>query len=247
MLNRPSYVPLNIAVAPLSFAWSNEVALKLDDFDALPARLVDAVEVINYKGKLALGLACLEWVFWRLEGHTDVADALNRIEAAWATQISIRYARSLNYSGVSNTVMTQGNPDGPRQSALLRLTYMDIIYRKGKTQMISEAVRCATLAHHVLPADCGFEPWLQSSLKALASAYPCGSDYDRRARSFDYSAEPPVPRAWLESLTIPADPAAERAALDAFLRDLKPAANPYLIPANEMCAAGFTGEPYRMA
>lgn len=247
MLFRPTYIPENIAKSPLSFQWNNEIALQLDNFDALPKHLADAIEAINYKGKMALGLACLEWIFWRLSDLTDILDALNRLEAAWASQVSIHYSRSLNYQNVRNDVMTQGNPEGPLQSALLKLQFMHLVYRKGKTQMISESTRCATLTAHILPKDCGFEPWLKGCLTSLGHAYPSGSNYDRRAKSFDHSAEPPIPRTWFESLTIPPDDAADRSAWEAFLRGLSPDDNPYLVPADEMRANGFVGEPYRMS
>ena len=246
MLIRPPHIPESITKAPLTCPWNNAIALQLDNFDALPKHLADAVAAINYKGKMALGLACLEWIFWRLADLTDVSDALNRLEAAWASQISIHYSRSLNYLDVRDEVMTQGNPDGPLQGALLKLQFLHLVYRKGKPQMISESTRCATLAAHILPADCGFEAWLQTCLESLGDAYPNGADYDRRAKIIDHSAEPPIPRAWFTSLTTPPDATADGAAWAAFLGDLDPANNPYLVPADEMRSNGFVGDPYRM-
>lgn len=247
MLNRPAHIPAALAQAPLTFPWSNEIAVRLDDFDAVPPRLGTALEKVNYKGKVAIALGCLEWVVWRLSGFADVQDALQRIEAAWASEVSLAYARSLNLTSVRNDLGAEGDPAGPLQTALIRLELLHLMYRKGKTQMISMSGRCALLAFHVLPADCGFEEWLEKTLVAMAVTDPCGPDYDRSVSRFDYSAEEPVPRAWLDDLSVPRDPAAAAAAWNAFFQAADPTGNPFLVPADEMRAGGFVGEPYLFA
>lgn len=244
MLNRPAHIPAAVTHAPLTFPWSNSIAMRLDDFDATPPRLGDALEKVNYKGKKALALGCLEWVIWRLSGFTNVQDALQRIEAAWTCQVSVAYARPLNLAQVRDDLTAPGDPAGPLQTALIRLQLLDLIYRKGKTQMISMSGRCALLASHVLPPDSGFEAWLEKTLVAMAVTDPCGPDYDRRASRFDYSREAAVPRAWLDDLTVPREPAAAAAAWNAFFAAADPASNPFLVPADEMRAQGFPGEPY---
>ena len=244
MLNRPAHIPAAVTQAPLTFPWSNEISLRLDNFDAVPPRLGRALAKVDYKGKMALALGCLEWVVWRLSGLTDVQDALQRIEAGWASQVSVAYARSLNLASVRDELTAPGDPARPLQTALIRLEMLQLIYRKGKTQMISMSGRCALLAFHVLPPDSGFEAWLEKALVAMAVTDLCGPDYDRRARSFDYSGEAAVPRAWLDDLSVPRDPAAAAADWNAFFTAADPASNPFLVPADEMRAQGFPGEPY---
>ncbi|MBN9161177.1 MAG: hypothetical protein BGO98_46465 [Myxococcales bacterium 68-20] len=244
MLNRPAHIPAAVTQAPLTFPWSNEISLRLDNFDAVPPRLGRALAKVDYKGKMALALGCLEWVVWRLSGWTDVQDPLQRIEAAWASQVSVAYARSLDLESVRDDLTAPGDPAGPLQEALIRLEMLHLMYRKGKPEMTVQAGLCALLAFHVLPPDSGFEAWLEKALVAMADTDPCGPDFDRRASRFDYSGEAAVPRAWLDDLSVPRDPAAAPADWNAFFTAADPARNPFLVPADEMRAQGFVGEPY---
>ncbi|NTX00182.1 MULTISPECIES: hypothetical protein [Myxococcus] len=246
MLQRPAHVPASIAAAPLAFPWDNALSLALDNPDNIPDPWAHAVSLVNYKGKAALGLACIEWVAWRLSGLTDVNDLLSRLEAAWASTAAVPYSRGLDYDGVTSAANTPGNPEGPRQLALIRIQDLHFAFKKGRQQMVNEAGKCALLASHVLPPDCGFEPWLRRALAALAANAPVGARPDRKVKVFDHGAERPVPRAWFESLAVPADADVDRAAWDDFLRALEPAANPYLVPADTLRAEGVVGNPYRM-
>jgi hypothetical protein len=247
MLIQPSFMPPGLATPALDYEWNHRIANSLEDPDKQPARLGRAVAAINYKAKMALALTSLEWVLWRLNGRTDVSDPLQRIEAAWASTVDPSYSRELDFNDVRDERVRKGNPDGLRQSALIRLEDLHFEFVDSGSELELEAIKCPNLAQYVLPASAGFEEWLQRTLAALTAAYPCGASFDRSADSFDHSAEPPIPRAWFETLTVPPDAEADRAAWDAFLRSLNPADNPYLVPADEMRAAGFVGEPYRMA
>ncbi|NTX14389.1 hypothetical protein HUA76_26660 [Myxococcus sp. CA056] len=247
MLHRPRYMPADLSSAPLSFAWSNEIAVSFSDPNAQPRQLVEKVWSLDYKAKAALGLACLEWVLFRLDGHTDVGDPLQRVEAAWASILDKGYARSLDFDDVRDEVNRKGDPDGPRQKALLLLDDLHFAWGKSRTALEWTAVKSAHLARRVVPASSGYEDWLERTLDALSAAHPCSAGFSHSARTFDHSAEPPIPRAWFESLTVPLDEAADRAAWDAFLRGLDPGDNPYLVLADELRAEGFRGEPYRLA
>ncbi|GEN10383.1 hypothetical protein SAMN05443572_11017 [Myxococcus fulvus] len=82
MLQRPAYVPEWISTAPMTFRFNNETSLALDNPGNIPEWLGDPLWHVNYKGKAALGLACIEWVAWRLAGLTDVTDLLSRPRTA---------------------------------------------------------------------------------------------------------------------------------------------------------------------
>ncbi|AKF85546.1 hypothetical protein MFUL124B02_13455 [Myxococcus fulvus 124B02] len=247
MLQRPAYVPEWISTAPMTFRFNNEISLALDNPGNIPEWLGDPLWRVNYKGKAALGLACIEWVTWRLAGLTDVTDVLSRLEAAWASMVALPYSKNLDYDGVSNDVMSGRNPDGPRQDALIRVQDLHFAFKKGRQQMSSEAGKSAALALHMLPPDAGFEPWLRRALDALATNCPAGEvDHQRKVKVVDHGAQPPVPREWFEALSTPVDAAADRAAWDRFLRGLSPSANPYLVPEDTLLAEGFTGPLYRM-
>lgn len=246
MLNRPAYISESVTRAPLDFAWSNAIDSQLDDFDAVPRRLGAPLSKISYRGRMALATACLEWVFWRLSGWTDVRDGLQRIEAAWASQVSLDYTRGLDLENINDEDTGPGNPAGPLQAALMRLEMLHLYYSRGKTEMGSNSGRCALLASHVLPKDCGFEPWLAEVLTAMAVTDPCSPDFDLKRSKFDYSAEAPVPRAWFEKPSAPRDPGVAKSDWNAFLASLDPSTNPYLVPAEEMSSNGFSGKPYTL-
>lgn len=246
MLNRPAHIPASISQAPLTFPWSNEIALRLDGFDAVPPRLGRALAKVSYKGRLALALGCLEWITWRLSGLVDVQDTLLRLEAAWASQVAVAYTRDLDVDA-QDDINKPGDPHGPLQEVQLRLEMLHFMYAKAKPEMSVNAGLCALLASHVLPPDCGFEAWLERLLVALAEADPCSPDFSPGADVYDYSAETPVPRAWLERLDVPRDPATSAAEWNAFFQAADPATNPYLVTADEMRAEGFSGEPYVFA
>ncbi|NKI94695.1 hypothetical protein [Rhizobacter sp. SG703] len=245
MLTKPTFIPSNLSDAPLDFPWDNGIAVSLSDPDEQPARLVEAVWKLNYKAKAALALCCLEWVLWRLDGPGDVGDPLQRIEAAWASTLQPAYSNSLDFDDVRDDVHQKGNPAGPRQTVLNLLDDWHFALTKSRTALEWATVKAAHLGSLTLPTSSGYEAWLQRTISALASAFPCSKEFDHSARTFDHSAERAIPRAWFESLTVPPDAAADRAAWDTFLRNLDPTANPYLVPADEMRAAGFVGEPYR--
>ena len=228
MLKRPSYIHASLAAVPLDFRWSNVVAVSFGDPDAQPMDLARAIWTVNYKAKAALALTCVEWVAWRLCEQTDVTDVLQRIEAAWASTVDPTYARSLDLDDVRDDVHRAHEPDGPRQTALVLLDRWHFGWRKSLAGLEQISIMCAHLARHVTSSEPGFETWLQQVLTALAAAYPCSTNFDRGARKFDHSAEPPVPRAWFESLTAPPDPAADRVAWASFFGGLNPADNPYL-------------------
>jgi hypothetical protein len=244
MLNHPAHVPADLAQAALTFPWSNEIAMHLDNFDAVPPRLGSALAKVSYKGRMALALGCLEWVVWRLSGTIDVQDALFRLEAAWASQVSGSYVRSLGLDIVRDDLTVQGDPAGPLQEVLIRLEMLHLLYTKGKPQMAVKAGLCALLASHVLPLDCGFEAWLEKALLAMAETDPCSPAFEARAKSFDYSGEAAVPRAWLDRLSVPRDAATAAHDWHAFFSAVDPARNPYLVPADEMRANGYIGQPY---
>ncbi|MEU1208634.1 hypothetical protein [Nocardia sp. NPDC005825] len=230
MLERPAHIPAALTRAPLDFPWSNKISMRLDDFDAVPPDLGSALAMIGYKARMALGLACLEWVIWRLSGWADVRDALHRVEAAWATQVSVTCSRPLGLDSVRNDLGVPGDPAGPLQEALMRLEMLDLLYRKGKPQLSTKSGHCALLARHVLPADSGFEAWLERALTALAVTDPCSPDFVRRAPSFDYSGEAAIPRAWFATPTLPRDQTSTTAQWNAFFTAANPADNPYLVP-----------------
>jgi hypothetical protein len=246
MLNQPKYIRSNIVDLPLDFDWNNAIAVEVRNPDAQPTRLAQAIWAINFKAKMALALTCLEWIFWRLNTRTDVSDGLRRIEAAWAATIHTDYSRDLDFDDIRDDVHHKGNPDGPRQTALILLDRLHMGWRRNHPGVEQIAIMCAHLAQRVLPHGGDYETWLQETLTALTSAYPVGPDFRRSERSYDHSSESPIPRAWFESLTVPPNNVSDRIAWDAFLRGLRPADNPYLVPPDEMRANGFIGEPYRM-
>ena len=54
MLNRPNFIPADVAVPELNYKWNNSIAVSLGEFTDVPERLCKAIYPINYKGAMGL-------------------------------------------------------------------------------------------------------------------------------------------------------------------------------------------------
>ena len=84
---------LRLSAPPVDYDWEWDTLISFRECtDEDKPRLAGALQLISVKAAFALGVACLEWVVARVEGHINTSDALLRIEAAWAAAIDPRYA-----------------------------------------------------------------------------------------------------------------------------------------------------------
>jgi len=225
--------------APIGYTWNADLALELYAQKDQNPRLYQAIDQANFKAKMSLGVAVAEWIVWRFTGHADLTDAINRIEAAWASAVNPVYARDL-----SARMPHHDDPiEGALEMALAVLGQTNARYRKGSIYLAEPVVKLATLAVHIMPDKDVFQDWLSSAVRALAQAFPRATDYDRASGVYDASHEKPVPQEFFDP-SFRYDDNAAAAAIRQFLQSLDPQRNPYLRSADEMRAAGFTGTPY---
>jgi hypothetical protein len=234
----PAYlVALNIGAMPVDYVWdtvSFNTYWAVTDEDN--PRLANALQLVNTKAAFALGIACSEWVVGRVEGQTDISDALLRIEAGWAGAIDPRYA--------TLPAPPASPPSAPQQFASpLRLAMKLVAYAHECCTGEGEGVRSSTqglamLVDHIAGRHPGYAPWLSESLRRCHEHYP--------ASGVPVEDEPPIPQelfnpdfTWSEE--------GVRQSVQGLLQTLKPASNPYLRPPEEMLAAGFKGVPYGRA
>jgi hypothetical protein len=225
---RPAYVEkAGVNRSPLKYKWSADIGLKLYASKDGNPRLLTALEAVSFRAAMSLGVAVTEWGVWRFEGHTDVTDALARVEAAWACSIDPAFARDLKFA-LSDGVHEEGDPiRGPLEICVAVLGELCARYTKNSIYIVGSVIRQATLVRHILSDKAGFDDWLTSALRRAAITFPRLANYDRKKGVFDPSAEPPVPRDFFEPGFVYSEDAS-KAAIRAFLKTLDSKTNPYL-------------------
>jgi len=229
--------------APIKYKWNSDLGLKFYAAKDQNARLYKAIDASQFKAKMAIGAAVTEWIIWRFDGHTNLADAHQRIEAAWVSVIDPLYTKNLSLK------MKEDDDAAPVEGALeLALCLLGEIhgrYAKGNIYLAERIVNQSMLARHLMPEKKPFDDWLSTTLQRAAEAFPRTTNYDKRTGIFDASGEKPVPREFFDPNFQYTEVHAE-AALRAFLQTLDPKQNPYLNTPEEMKAAGFKGTPYTL-
>jgi len=213
-----------IASAPVTYAWNKKIGLKLVETEGDNTRLFRAIDEADFRGKMGLGLALVEWVVWRLSGLTDVSDALLRLEAGWATLDRPELAPGLDYDLPDEHVLEPVLR--PLEQALLALGDLARQYADGNIYLAETVERVAGLARHIAPDPKAFDAWLATVLRTLAAARPRNATYDQDLEVFDYAHEAPVSRDSFGATFTEDD--ATRAAHAAFLQGLDARTNPYL-------------------
>lgn len=242
MINPPAYIDnLKIVGAPIKYKWNSDLALKFFAAKDQNVRLYEAVDRCNFRAKMALGIAISECAIWRFQGHADLTDALNRVEAAWASSINPAYARDLKAE------LTRDDDreivDAALEMVLAVLGIIDARYRKGSIYLAEPVVRQAVLAQHLLPDKKLFTAWLSETVKRAAETFPRLSEYDEESEFYDASQEAPVPRDFFDP-GYQYSQAAAAESVSKFIKALDPGRNPYLRTSEEMKAQGFAGTPY---
>ena len=241
VMNKPGHiVRAGIAGAKITYQWSEKDTDSI--FERENPKLEDALNKTHFKGNMAIGVAVAEWVLWRLDGHVDLKDAWNRIEAAWASVIDPLYTKEvgdLNGEG-------RGVKEGPINSALDELNETYFMYQKSDPNIAENAVILILIARHVCPEKKIFDSWLSETLRRLSNQFPMDlTYYDESSDTYDNSYEKPVPREFF-------DPQLDFVESDSikllnnYLKGLNPADNPYLSKSEEMISRGFKGKPYSL-
>jgi hypothetical protein len=228
------FTALNLSSLPVDYSWDSTIfnTFWVTDYDANP-RLADALWLIGVRPAFALGVACSEWVATRVAGHVETADALLRIEAAWAVTADRRYA--------SLTEPPSSPPSAPWHFASPLTLAMRFLWQAAKVYH-SDGVDVRTLtqglallAEHIAGRHPAFSPWLSESLRRAHQHFP--------QTDVGVEQEPAVPREFFYPGFVWRDGIAQES-LDRFVQTLDPPRNPYLCSPDQMRAAGFPGLPY---
>jgi len=211
------FVTLKLSALPVNYEWSTTIS---NGFWAANAedspRLASAIRPMSHKAAFALCVACAEWVTARVEGHVDTADALLRIEAAWAATLDVQLA---------SLPAPPQDPTAPKQFAgPLRLA-MKLISNAHETcndepdDIYGGALGSTMLADHVCGRHKAFGPWLSTSLKRCAQHSP--------RTDVPVGEQPPVPKDFFDP-DFAGDPKSGRQSLELFIKSLGRSKNPYL-------------------
>jgi hypothetical protein len=231
----PAYLKsLNLSTLPVDYdwEWSTLIPFGESTYEDNP-RLAEALQLMSVKAVFAVGVACFEWVVARVEGHVDTSDALQRLEAAWAAAIDPRYA-NLPQPPPSRTSPPQEFVR-PLHLATIMLSDAHAGFAGDVDNIYSKSHGFVRLVEHIAGRHPAFDPWLADSLRRCHEHRPASEDPEERER--------PVPRELFDPSFAWSEDAAQEA-IRRFVQTLDPAANPYLVSADEMLAAGFEGQPY---
>jgi hypothetical protein len=225
MLNEPpAYVKAaGVIGAPAKYKWDSDLAMDLDDVEN--DRLYDAINATSFRAKMAIAAAVAEWIAWRLHGHVDITDALQRVEAAWASVIDPKYAKNLEFQGSADDDTERAK--APLEAALSHLGDAYEEYSQGSIYLAEPVMKLAMLARHLAPDKKGFDAWLSETLRRTAKIFPRGPEYDEDSETYDASSETPVPRDFFEPGFKYSD-AANQKAIRQFLENAQAKKNPYL-------------------
>jgi hypothetical protein len=230
----PSYLQAaKVADKPIDYKWDVQIQNRIaaSDADRKPA-LAKAVGKLSVKAAFAFGVACAGWVVARLSNQTDVADALLRLDAAWAATADARYAELPDPVDVDPDKV---NPAAdPVYQAMAILSDMHQQYLVGRgDHVLMDAYILALLAEHVAGRNATFKKWVPDVLKRLGKAHP-------------NSSKPLAKEASVARELLDADPPSKidlSASQARLLTSLDPARNPYLVAAADLKAAGIA-TPY---
>lgn len=221
----PAYLTsLDLSALPVDYVWENTTAIRFwASNDADSPQLAAALGLVSVKAAWALGVACSEWVAARVEGHTDTADALLRIEAAWAATSDRRYASlpkpppSLPSAPIHFAV--------PLRLAMRFLSHGLDLYQGDGFGVRSGTQALAMLVEHIAGRQPAFSPWLSESLRRAHQHFP--------RMSVAVEQEPAVPTGFFEPDFVWRDGSAQES-LDRFVGTLDPSRNPYLHSSTEI-------------
>jgi len=174
--------------------------------------------MISVRATWTLGVACSEWVAARVAGRAETADALLRIEAAWAAAADRRYATLPKPPPSPPSAPPQFA--GPLRLAMRLLSNSLENYQGGGSEVRSSTQALAMLVEHVAGPSSGFSSWLSDSLRRAHGHFPRTDGMVEQ--------EPAVPKELYEPGFTWRDGIA-RESLDRFTATLDPSRNPYLL------------------
>ena len=197
----PSYIPVEAwrSVLP-DYPWSDWNPYdSIGECDPMDEH---ALKLLTGRAALAYAIACAEWVVFRLAPFMDDQRPFLFLEAAWAFEMSDRYA--------APPESTEAEWKGPVRGAvdLALMTVLNAIYSLREDAVQVDAAFVQRLAMHVLPQQEQFLRWRSPVLARLEGHFPRQS-----TRGPQY-----VPREVMDPATLIQDEVQLRLYVESYLR-----------------------------
>ncbi|MCL1919439.1 MAG: hypothetical protein FWG14_14295 [Peptococcaceae bacterium] len=208
-----------------------------------PTELIEKIENVTTRAKIALCIGIYEWIIWRYHRLTDDASPFQIAEAAWCGNIHNAYP-----------VYFELDPDeyagpvrDPLYNAMMSIGTVLSFTDENEDEWVDGLALLAPLAMHILPDTKPFEEWLESVTDRLLLLYPAPEDDPYEDIFNDHEEERRgllVAREALDpSFDYHPDQAPEL--LDNFLRNVDHTANPFLRSPEELKESGIE-HPYQV-
>jgi hypothetical protein len=229
----------DIADRDLVFAWDEWDLLAYYDHDEHD--VYERLSALSGRAELALTIASGEWVRHRFSLVDSDPAPLQMLEAAWAGVVSPEYIEMPE----PEEEQWRGPARGPLYVLMLIVTDA-FNHLEEDPDGASRAVWMHNLAKHVLPRADAYDAWFAEVVRRLEQHHPRNENEDDDLFSgLPPGMGAPVAREAFDP-SLPYDPKADGARIDAFLRRLDWEANPYLRSPDAISEAGnFEGTPYQ--
>lgn len=235
-LSVPQYIQAaGINSSILHYEWDEWNVKKY--YTTVDEELLERLSILSYRAKVAMTIASAEWVVARFDALSNDKTPRQYLEAAWAGNIDLRYARYIE----TNDDEWRGPVRGPLNMTISIV--VDALFCKDESAEPAEnpAWMCA-LAEHVIPAKEPFWHWRDRCLDRLQALYTAREDKDDLFDE-DQALGGIVPR---EVFDPEKDSEPDRSAqlANLYLQGLEVHANPFLRSPQELLEEGFEGVPY---
>lgn len=229
MLVLPDYISSIPSTPEIRYTWDNSDTQVVEG--ETDTELVERLEGVSLRANVALAAAVAEWIVGRLRSFPDLDLAYSYIEAAWATQIDLRYTRVVWEDYLSQDEWTDP-VKGPIWLAMVRLQEtIGSLVEGGDPEYTTS--KLAAIALHLYADPTPFQTWFEAIVERLETRFP---------REATDPLGDPVPKDFF-------NPSVEstydvNTALNGFLRSLNPDENPFLNTPVRMVEEGFPRQPY---
>lgn len=188
----------------------------------------------SHRANVGICIAIAEWIVWRFEGLDNDPMPLQYLEAAWAANVHLAYAKYIE----TDDDQWRGAVRGPINIAMSIV--IDLLWEDGVIPG-EHASWMDNLARLVLSNQEPYEAWLKACANRLNKLELPELEQD------DYVLGDVVPRELFDT-NRPFNPNQTITLVDGFLRALDFSDNPYLRSPDEMLKRGdFSGKPYRVS
>lgn len=206
----------------------------------LPAHqeLLERLIPLTRRANIALTIATAEWIAYRFELLDPDPMPLQYLEAAWAANIDLAYARYIE----TDDDQWRGPVRGPLNVALM-LVIDGLFLEDENPNPAVNAAWITNLANRVLENTDSFRMWREAAIDRLDAYYRASATSGEDLFGDEGIKGPLVPREVFDP-QFPFTPDLTAELIRSFLSELDVRANPFLRTPEAMRELGFKGRPY---